>query len=105
MEEKLLPIGSVILLRGGTKELMIIGYFPVDKETGECYEYEGCLYPEGLITTEDIALIHHDAIEKVVQRGYASAATENILKKYTQLYKRLKENKNITKAEIESLMQ
>ena len=39
MNNELLPIGSVILLKGATKELMINGYLPVDKETGEVYDY------------------------------------------------------------------
>lgn len=105
MNDQLLPIGTVILLKGGTKELMITGYLPVDKETGEIYDYNACLFPEGLLSLDNIALVHADAIEKVLHKGYTTAASENVMKKINTINKKVKENPNITKEEIESLME
>lgn len=104
MNNQLLPIGSVVLLKGGTKELMINGYLPVDKNTGEIYEYSACLFPEGLLLVDEIALIKADAIEKVLFKGYTTAASENVLKKLTRINNMVKENPNISKEQIETLM-
>ena len=44
----LLPIGSVVLLKNGTKRLMIAGIKQMDTEdTTKEYDYYGVMYPEG----------------------------------------------------------
>lgn len=60
-----LPIGSVVLLKGAEKRLMIIGRFQVEVETGQVYDYSGCLYPEGVINPKDLFLFQSDDIERV----------------------------------------
>jgi len=50
MKVDFLPIGSVVLLEGGTKTLMVTGYKM--KETPEdekVYDYVGCVFPEGFM--------------------------------------------------------
>ena len=47
--ENLLPIGSVVLLKGGVKRLMIYGVRQTDKKDNTEYDYIGVLYPEGNI--------------------------------------------------------
>lgn len=90
--EKFLPIGTVVLLKGGKKELMIVSYciFPQgdvydkngkldDKEFGErMYEYGGCVYPEGMLTSDQLFAFNHDQIAKVVYRGYDSDKQKTI---------------------------
>ena len=44
---ELLPLGSIVILKGGFKKLMIIGRKIVQGENKEFYDYLGCLYPEG----------------------------------------------------------
>lgn len=39
----LLPIGSVVTLKKGTKKLMIIGRFQQNVKTKKIYDYAGCL--------------------------------------------------------------
>ena len=67
-EDKFLPIGTVVLLKGGKKEVMIITYcvFP----EGKLYEYGACTYPEGVIEHDTIIGFNHDQIEKVCHMGY-----------------------------------
>ena len=70
--EKFLPIGSVILLKGGEKRLMITGYCLLTRENvDKVYDYSGCLYPEGIITSNQTAVFNHDQIEKVYALGYS----------------------------------
>ena len=55
MEElkKYLPIGTVVLLKGGQKRLMITGFCSIPKEDKtKIYDYTGCLYPEGVLNSE-----------------------------------------------------
>lgn len=70
--EKYLPLGSVVLLENGTKRLMITGFcvVPNDDKT-KVYDYSGCLYPEGVISSEQIALFNHDQIKTIYAIGYS----------------------------------
>ena len=71
---KFLPIGSVVLLKGAKKRLMIIGHHMVGKENiSKIYDYSGCLYPEGNVNSEMNILFNHDQIEKVYVLGYSDA--------------------------------
>ena len=45
---ELLPVGSIVLLKGGTKKTMIMGVLQTDEEHPETvYDYMGIPYPEG----------------------------------------------------------
>ena len=71
MEKRLLPIGSVVLLNGGTKKAMITGYCPVAEDAPDkMYDYRGCPFPEGIMISEGNALFNHEEISEVVHTGY-----------------------------------
>ena len=79
--EKYLPIGTVVMLKGGTKRLMIIGFCakPIGEETKQ-YDYTGCLYPEGIISTDNVALFNHDQIEKIYNVAYTDQEEQEFKK-------------------------
>ena len=64
-----LPIGSVVLLNGANKSLMVISRFVYNVDDGTYYEYCGCLYPEG-ISDSEYYFFSHDEIGLVVQWGF-----------------------------------
>ena len=79
MEENknsLLPIGSVVLLKGGIKKVMIIGFAPkvANQEDGkqreDMWDYSGCIYPEGLLSSDQILVFDHTQITEVFNVGY-----------------------------------
>lgn len=70
MYEKTLPIGSVVLVKGGKKRLMIIGYCKKMLSDGKVYDYAGCLYPEGFISPDNTMHFNHDQIERIYALGY-----------------------------------
>lgn len=71
MNEKYLPIGTVVLLKGGTKKVMISGFCAVTEEQkGKIYDYSGCMYPEGFLSSNQTCLFDHSQIEKVYFIGY-----------------------------------
>ena len=47
--KKYKPLGSVVLLKNGTKRVMIYGRKQILASTGELFDYVACLYPEGNI--------------------------------------------------------
>lgn len=85
MKEKYLPIGTVVTLKGGKKKLMIIGYCPVEKEKTQMYDYSGCLYPEGMIDSNQIPLFNHDQIETIHFEGMQDEEQKQNNEKLKQL--------------------
>lgn len=68
--EKYLPIGTVVMLKGGTKRAMIIGFCSIaDGKKDKIYDYTGCLYPEGIISSREMALFDHSQIDKIYYLG------------------------------------
>ena len=70
MRDKYLPIGSVVLLKGGKKRAMITGFCSVAQENQEkIYDYSGCVYPEGYLSSNQVCLFDHDQIDKIFFEG------------------------------------
>ena len=67
---KFLPIGTVVLLKGAKKRLMITGFCAFDESKKDSiYDYTGCLYPEGIINSREMALFNHTQIDKIYYLG------------------------------------
>ena len=65
MYRDLLPIGSVVLLKGGEKTLMICGRVSCRGDEERIYDYVGCYFPEGVIDSDTLFFFDQDAIEGV----------------------------------------
>ena len=70
MYENLLPIGSVILLKGGQRKLMITGRILSDQKMEEIYDYVGVLYPIGMTGDDNQYFFNDDAIEQIFFIGF-----------------------------------
>ncbi|UOY91676.1 DUF4176 domain-containing protein [Ectobacillus sp. JY-23] len=70
MEQTLLPIGSVVLLKQGTKKLMIYGRKQELASDQIIYDYVGCLYPEGYLNPDYTYVFNHGDIAAVIFMGY-----------------------------------
>ena len=68
--EKLLPCGSVVLLDGAEKPLLIIGIMPVDQETNDEHDYLGVPYPEGYISRDYMYMFDNEDIKETQFLGY-----------------------------------
>lgn len=67
---KFLPIGTVVLLKGGKKRLMVCGFCAFDESNkNKVYDYTGCLFPEGIISSKQLALFDHSQIERIYYLG------------------------------------
>lgn len=82
MPEKFLPIGTVVMLKGGTKRLMITGFCAVTSEKqGKVFDYIGCLYPEGIISSNQTALFDHTQIDQIYALGYIDQEEKDFKKR------------------------
>lgn len=86
MTGKYLPLGTVVLLKGASKRLMITGFCTMDvNNQNVMYDYSGCLYPEGVIKSDQTALFNHDQIEKVFHMGLQDEEEAQFKAKLNQL--------------------
>lgn len=82
MEEKYLPLGSIVLLKGGTKKIMINGYcITTEAKKGKIFDYRGCSFPEGVLESTGVALFDHNQISEVCFVGYKNDESLNFLDK------------------------
>ena len=84
MEGRFLPIVSVVRLKEGQKRLMITGFLQMEQdEKGQknIWDYSGCLYPEGMLTSEANYVFNHSQIEKVYFVGLVDEEEEEFKKK------------------------
>ena len=80
MRKELLPIGTVVLLEGGTKKVMICGYSSKSTDDDVVYDYNGCIFPEGFM--ENIhCLFNHDQIQTVYYEGLKNEEFEEFMEK------------------------
>ena len=105
--EKYLPIGSVVLLKDAKKRVMITGFAAKGKETGDkMFDYMGCLYPEGVISTDKNLLFDHKDIQQIYAIGYSDDEQKRfmgVLDKATAVREeRLNKENNISVENIES---
>lgn len=83
---ELLPIGSIVLLKEGTKKLMVFGIRQTDAKTGREYDYSGVLYPEGNLGNETWFLFDEENIAEVCFRGYEDEERTNFLERLSDFY-------------------
>lgn len=86
MEEKFLPIGTVVILTGGTKRVMITGFCAIqDSDKEKMWDYSGCIYPEGFLASNQTCLFDHSQIEKIYYLGLIDEEEEEFKKKLKEL--------------------
>lgn len=93
--ERFLPIGSVVLLKNATKRVMITGFCCIrtDGEEGEkLYDYTGCLFPEGVVSSDQNLLFDHNQIDQVFNTGYVDDEVEGYLNALTETLKKAESN-------------
>lgn len=101
MNDKFLPIGTVVLLKEGKRPLMITSYciFPTGevyekgekiKSEGKIYEYGACDYPVGIVSSNKIYGFNHDQIEKIYHMGFVSEEHTEFSKKLNEEYEKFK---------------
>ena len=84
--DKYLPIGTVVLLKDAKKKIMITGFAVRGKESGDrIFDYNGCLYPEGVIASDKNLLFDHSQIDKIFYMGYISDEEVEFKKEFNKI--------------------
>lgn len=87
MEVKgLLPIGSVVLMEGASKKLMICGVKQTDNTEDILYDYIGVVYPEGNMGEGTQFLFNHEDIAEVFHRGFEDEERDEFIDKLDAYY-------------------
>ncbi len=64
--EKYLPLGTICRLKGSKHKMMITGFCMYEHdEKHTLYDYCGCAYPEGMLSTNEVSLFNQEDLEKV----------------------------------------
>lgn len=74
-----IPLGSVVLLQGGTQKILIISRGINTKQNGDVvfFDYGGVLYPDGL-TGDRMAYFNHEAVNTVLFYGCDDEESRNV---------------------------
>ena len=86
MQNKFLPIGSVVLLKKGTKLLVVCGYCTKTSEDSLVYDYTGIAYPEGIQASDNFIFFNHDDINQILYKGYESKDFLELIKEMVQQF-------------------
>lgn len=89
-DSKLLPLGTVVLLKNGKKKVMITGYLCIASEQkNTVFDYSGCMYPEGMVNSNVALMFNHSDIDKVFYVGYTDFESEEFGKHILELKKEI----------------
>ncbi len=87
--KELLPIGSVVRLKNGKKKIMVTGFcVNTAEDENKMYDYCGCMYPEGVISSDKNLVFDHNQIEQLYFLGYVNIEEQQFkVKLYENLFK------------------
>lgn len=87
-----LPIGSVVLLKDATRKVIIIGLGVVEDGSNVIWDYLGCAYPIGVVSSDSNLLFDRSQIEKVVYVGYSDDEGKRTLTELSKNMEMIKKN-------------
>ena len=86
MDNKILPLGSVVLLNGGTKKVMVIGYcMKTPEKPNQIYDYCGCVFPEGVLRSDVTCVFNHEQIKEICFSGFQNDESNKFLERVLTL--------------------
>ena len=96
MFEKMLPLGSVVLIKNAVKKTVIIGYMQIgERDKTKLYDYVGIMYPIGTVGVDSQFLFDHEEIQDVIFTGYKNSEFDEMI---AALEKEAEENPEFAKA-------
>ena len=83
--KKYLPLGSVVMMKEAKKPVMITGFGAKSPETGEkIWDYMGCLWPEGVFSSNKTLIFDHNKIDKVFAIGFIDDEQKDYMTKFEE---------------------
>jgi hypothetical protein len=90
MENRFLPLGSVVLLKDAQRPIVIIGYTVVEEGSTDIWDYLGCAYPIGVIDPSKNLLFQRNQIAQVLHTGYTDDDGNKFLDQLTDNVSKIK---------------
>ena len=87
-----LPVGSIVLLKGATQNVIIIGFAPIEHGQAKVWNYLGAPYPIGVISSDKNLLFDNEQIDKVIAKGYSDDTEKLFRMEMEQSLKTMKQN-------------
>lgn len=84
----ILPIGSVVMLEGAKRPIMIFGVMQSNSETKIDYDYIGVIYPEGNLGGKSQLLFNHKDIKEVLFKGFETEDRKMFVDKLAEYYEK-----------------
>lgn len=85
----LLPIGTVVMLKNGTKKLMVFGIIQSVQENPDLeYNYIGVPYPEGNMGQDYQYLFNHADVDQVFFRGFEDVERQEFIYNLVEFYRK-----------------
>ena len=89
--DKYLPIGTVVMLKGGKKRAMITGFCAIaGEDKTKMFDYSGCLYPEGFISSSQTLLFNHEQLEKIYYLGLVDEEEKLFKQRLNDMVRKIK---------------
>ena len=100
MDKKILPLGTVVILKEGDgTQLMIISRATVVEDRGKevYFDYGAVLIPQGMISPEAVYFFNRENIEKIIFKGFENAEEQQFAENYDFML----EKANVEKGSVE----
>lgn len=98
MEDRILPLGSVVYLRNSKDKVLVIcrgAIYGDEGEKEEYFDYLGCQYPSGLDKDQTI-FFNEESIDEVLFEGYV----DDNEKRLASLYLKWRKETTIPKGKV-----
>ncbi|HAL60346.1 MAG TPA: DUF4176 domain-containing protein [Sarcina sp.] len=89
----ILPPGSVVMLKGATRRLQIMGLVQANAETKKLYDYCAVPFPEGYAGPNRVIMFQHEDIDRIYAVGHLDEGTYSFLDHAEQRLRDLREGK------------
>lgn len=104
--KKYLPLGSVVLLNGGTHRVMVVGFCTIDETVdSKMYDYMGCFYPEGIFSFENMLAFNHRDVQKIFYMGYSDKEEKAFKVKLVELQQKYADENGNLKVTPEQILE
>ena len=90
-----LAIGSIVMLKGEGKKIMVIGYCGLDGN-GKASDYMGVTYPEGYMNADSIIGFNEIEVLQVLHEGYKDVEQDRYFNELSAFLKGINTQKKPT---------
>ena len=94
-KEDLLPLGSIVSVKGSKRKLMITGFYITPKNENKMHDYLGCIWPEGILDTSKSIVFNNDRISILHAKGYTNEEEQKFKEKLKTIHEKILNSKEV----------